>query len=156
MALDSFPKNRHGHHPPDRGQAGCRGCQHFCDSSWHLQLGVAQKYPYLSQDRTFVTFATVIIAVGTHNLALGVGAGILLSSLCFAARVAPLLHITSHLSPESDTFSGTSDLRKDCRQGAIFRPKIGELLPKTTSSLMLPRPQKQFGRMVYAVVLQCA
>lgn len=49
---------------------------------------------------TFVTFATVAIVVGTHNLALGVGAGVLLSALCFAARIAKLLHVTSHLTSD--------------------------------------------------------
>lgn len=49
---------------------------------------------------TFVTFSTVAIVVGTHNLALGVGAGVLLSALCFAARIAKLLHVTSHLTAD--------------------------------------------------------
>ncbi|HTJ78291.1 MAG TPA: SulP family inorganic anion transporter [Rariglobus sp.] len=49
---------------------------------------------------SFVTFSTVAIVVGTHNLALGVGAGVLLSSLCFAARIAKLLHVTSHLTTD--------------------------------------------------------
>jgi SulP family sulfate permease len=52
---------------------------------------------------TFITFTTVAIVVGTHNLALGVGAGVLLSALCFAARIAKLLHVTSHLSPDGAT-----------------------------------------------------
>jgi SulP family sulfate permease len=45
---------------------------------------------------TFITFTTVAVVVGTHNLALGVGTGVLLSALCFAARIAKLLHVTSH------------------------------------------------------------
>src|SRR5690606_16757250 len=49
---------------------------------------------------TFVTFTTVAIVVGTHNLALGVGAGVLLSALCFAAKIARLLHITSQLTAD--------------------------------------------------------
>jgi SulP family sulfate permease len=49
---------------------------------------------------TFVTFSTVAIVVFTHNLALGVGAGVLLSALCFAARIAKLLHVTTHLSAD--------------------------------------------------------
>jgi SulP family sulfate permease len=52
---------------------------------------------------TFITFATVAVVVGTHNLALGVGSGVLLSALCFAARIAKLLHVTSHLSPDAAT-----------------------------------------------------
>lgn len=38
--------------------------------------------------------------VSTHNLALGVGAGVLLSSLCFAAKIAKLFHVTSHLTAD--------------------------------------------------------
>ena len=49
---------------------------------------------------TFVTFATVAVVVGTHNLALGVGAGVLLSALCFAAKIAKLLHVNSHLTAD--------------------------------------------------------
>lgn len=52
---------------------------------------------------TFITFAVVAIVLGTDNLALGVGAGVLLSALCFAARIAKLLHVTSHLSPDGAT-----------------------------------------------------
>lgn len=52
---------------------------------------------------TFITFAVVAIVLGTDNLALGVGAGVLLSALCFAARIAKLLHVTSHLSGDAST-----------------------------------------------------
>jgi sulfate permease, SulP family len=45
---------------------------------------------------TFITFTTVAVVVGTHNLALGVGVGVLLSALCFAARIAKLLQVSSH------------------------------------------------------------
>jgi len=51
---------------------------------------------------TFVTFAVVVVVVGTHNLALGVGVGVLLSALCFAARIAKLLHVTSHTGQTPD------------------------------------------------------
>ncbi len=54
-------------------------------------------YPWTA---TFVTFTTVAVVVGTHNLALGVGVGVLLSALCFAARIARLLHVTSRLVAE--------------------------------------------------------
>lgn len=54
-------------------------------------------YPWTA---TFVTFATVAVVVGTHNLALGVGVGVLLSALCFAARISRLLHVTSHLTAD--------------------------------------------------------
>ena len=43
-----------------------------------------------------ITFTTVAVVLATDNLALGVGVGVLLSALCFAARIAKLLHVTSH------------------------------------------------------------
>ncbi len=49
---------------------------------------------------TFITFTTVAVVLGTDNLALGVGVGVLLSALCFAARIAKLLHVTSHLTAD--------------------------------------------------------
>lgn len=51
---------------------------------------------------TFITFAVVAVVLGTDNLALGVGAGVLLSALCFAARIAKLLHVTSHRAAGDD------------------------------------------------------
>lgn len=65
--------------------------------SW-ASLRNTRVYP---KTATFVTFATVAVVVGTHNLALGVGCGVLLSALCFAARIAKLLHVTSHLSADA-------------------------------------------------------
>jgi sulfate permease, SulP family len=64
--------------------------------SW-ASLKNIRVYP---KSATFVTFATVAVVVGTHNLALGVGVDVLLSALCFAAKIARLLHVTSHLSAE--------------------------------------------------------
>jgi sulfate permease, SulP family len=64
--------------------------------SW-ASLKNIRVYPWTA---TFVTFATVAVVVGTHNLALGVGVGVLLSALCFAARIARLLHVTSHLTAD--------------------------------------------------------
>jgi len=64
--------------------------------SW-ASLRNIRVYPWTA---TFVTFATVVVVVGTHNLALGVGVGVLLSALCFAARIARLLHVTSHLTAD--------------------------------------------------------
>jgi SulP family sulfate permease len=64
--------------------------------SW-ASLTNIRVYP---KSATFVTFATVAIVVGTHNLALGVGAGVLLGALFFAAKISRLLHVTSHLSAD--------------------------------------------------------
>lgn len=59
--------------------------------------------PVYPKTATFITFSVVAIVLGTDNLALGVGAGVLLSALCFAARIAKLLHVTSHLSADGAT-----------------------------------------------------
>jgi SulP family sulfate permease len=47
-----------------------------------------------------VMVATVVVVVFTHNLALGVLTGVLLSALFFARRVGHFLRIESHLSPD--------------------------------------------------------
>jgi sulfate permease, SulP family len=52
---------------------------------------------------SIVMFATVAVVVGTHNLALGVGVGVLLSALFFARKVSQLLAITSELSGDGTT-----------------------------------------------------
>jgi sulfate permease, SulP family len=49
---------------------------------------------------SIVMLATVIVVVGTHNLALGVGVGVLLSALFFARKVSQLIDITSTLSSD--------------------------------------------------------
>jgi SulP family sulfate permease len=41
--------------------------------------------------------ATVCVVVGTHNLALGVGVGVLLSALSFARKVAQIIRVRSEL-----------------------------------------------------------
>lgn len=47
-----------------------------------------------------VMLATVITVVGTHNLALGVGVGVLLSGIFFAWKVAQIFRVTSMLSED--------------------------------------------------------
>lgn len=47
-----------------------------------------------------VMVATVVVVVLTHNLALGVLTGVLLSALFFARRVGHFLRIASRLSPD--------------------------------------------------------
>ena len=44
--------------------------------------------------------ATVIVVVWTHNLALGVGVGVLLSGIFFAWKVAQIFRVTSTLSQD--------------------------------------------------------
>ncbi|MDP1579403.1 MAG: SulP family inorganic anion transporter [Candidatus Didemnitutus sp.] len=75
-----------------------------------------------------VMLATVVVVVGTHNLALGVGVGVLLSALFFARKVSQLLDISSERSADgttrtyrirgqlffvsADTFAAAFDLRE--------------------------------------------
>ncbi|MET0263196.1 MAG: SulP family inorganic anion transporter [Rariglobus sp.] len=66
--------------------------------SW-ASLKNIRVYP---KSATLVTTVTVVVVVGTHNLALGVGAGVLLSALCFAAKVARLLNVSSFRAPGDD------------------------------------------------------
>jgi SulP family sulfate permease len=44
--------------------------------------------------------ATVLTVVGTHNLALGVGVGVLLSGIFFAWKVAQIFRVTSALTDD--------------------------------------------------------
>ncbi|MBO6902259.1 MAG: SulP family inorganic anion transporter [Rhizobiaceae bacterium] len=49
-----------------------------------------------------VMVATVIVVVATHNLALGVLVGVLLSGLFFASKVAQIFHVSSALSDDGE------------------------------------------------------
>ncbi len=62
---------------------------------------------------SLVMIATVAVVVTTHNLALGVGVGVLLSALFFARKVSQLLTIQSKLSTD-----GTE--RTYCVHGQLF------------------------------------
>jgi SulP family sulfate permease len=59
--------------------------------------------PVFPKSATLVTFATVAVVVLTHNLALGVGVGVLLSALCFAAKISVLMKVTPRLSDDGST-----------------------------------------------------
>ena len=52
---------------------------------------------------SIVMLATVIAVVATHNLAIGVGAGVLLSALFFASKVRNVLLVESTLSEDGTT-----------------------------------------------------
>ncbi|HEY8576293.1 MAG TPA: SulP family inorganic anion transporter [Devosia sp.] len=49
---------------------------------------------------SFVMLATVAFVVGTHNLALGVLVGVLLSGVFFAWKIAQIVEVTTELSPD--------------------------------------------------------
>ncbi|WP_193211111.1 SulP family inorganic anion transporter [Luteolibacter marinus] len=52
-----------------------------------------------------VMLATVATVVWTHNLALGVGVGVLLSALFFARKVSQVIRVTSELDGETRTYT---------------------------------------------------
>lgn len=53
---------------------------------------------------SLVMLATTLVVVFTHNLAIGVGVGVLLSALFFARKVAQVLRVTSAREGESRTY----------------------------------------------------
>ncbi|NUB46570.1 SulP family inorganic anion transporter [Fertoebacter nigrum] len=67
--------------------------------SW-ASVGNLRSHPASS---SVVMLATVVIVVWTHNLALGVLAGVLLSGLFFAWKIAHLFRVTSLLSEDGQT-----------------------------------------------------
>jgi SulP family sulfate permease len=54
---------------------------------------------------SLVMVATVVVVVWTHNLALGVGVGVLLSALFFARKVAQVMEVTSELAGGTRTYT---------------------------------------------------
>ncbi|WP_185984497.1 SulP family inorganic anion transporter [Aureimonas mangrovi] len=61
-------------------------------------LGELRHHPRRS---SVVMLATVATVVGTHNLALGVGVGVLLSGIFFAWKVSQILRVSSTLSTDA-------------------------------------------------------
>lgn len=70
---------------------------------------------------SIVMLATVITVVGTHNLALGVGVGVLLSGIFFAWKVAQIFRVTSTLSADGKS-------RNYLVEGQIFFASADEFL----------------------------
>lgn len=64
--------------------------------SWS-SLNDLRKHPRRS---SLVMLATVVTVIGTHNLALGVGVGVLLSGIFFAWKVAQIFRVTSTLTAD--------------------------------------------------------
>lgn len=77
--------------------------------SWSSLRDVV-RHPKLSST---VMLATVAVVVATHNLALGVGVGVVLSGLFFAFKVSRLVRVTS-------TLSADGRVRTDTVVGQIF------------------------------------
>lgn len=59
---------------------------------------------------SMVMIATVLVVVFTHNLALGVGVGVLLSALFFARKVSQILRVRSTLDGEGRSYTVTGQL----------------------------------------------
>jgi SulP family sulfate permease len=74
-----------------------------------------RKHPKSS---SLVMIATVIVVVSTHNLALGVGVGVLISALAFARKVAQVIRV------RSEYIAGT-ETRTYFVQGQIFFASAG-------------------------------
>jgi len=85
--------------------------------SW-ASLGNLRVHP---KSTSLVMIATVVVVVWTHNLALGVGVGVLLSALFFARKVAQVIRVRSSLDPATDT-------RTYVVQGQVFFASSPEFL----------------------------
>jgi sulfate permease, SulP family len=71
-----------------------------------------------NKSASFVMISVVIVVVGTHNLAIGVGVGVLLSALSFARKVAQVIRVRSELDAATET-------RTYIVQGQIFFASAG-------------------------------
>ncbi len=77
---------------------------------WHsISLTTLRMMP---RGETIVMTLTVAATVFTHNLAIGVGVGVLASMAVFARRVAHLIHVDRMLDPEGESvlYSVTGEL----------------------------------------------
>jgi SulP family sulfate permease len=66
---------------------------------WHSLRTVGR----MPKSETTVMLATVAVTVATHNLAYGVGVGVLVAMVLFARRVAHVVGVTSVLDPDGTT-----------------------------------------------------
>src|SRR5690606_30981691 len=67
---------------------------------WSSFKGVATQ----PRRSSVVMLATVLTVIGTHNLALGVGVGVLLSGIFFAWKVAQFLEVDTRLEGRVRTY----------------------------------------------------
>lgn len=81
-------------------------------------LDELRKHPRRS---SVVMLATVITVVGTHNLALGVGVGVLLSGIFFAWKVSQIFRVTSVLTEDGRE-------RDYLVEGQLFFASAGDFL----------------------------
>ncbi|WP_138757201.1 SulP family inorganic anion transporter [Modestobacter altitudinis] len=74
----------------------------------------------MPRSETLVMVSTVAVTLATHNLAIGVGVGVLVACVAFARRVAHLVEVTSETDPDGDT-------RVYSVQGALFFASSNDL-----------------------------
>ena len=86
---------------------------------WHSVLPATLRMMPLSE--TAVMVATVAVTVGTHNLAYGVGVGVLVAMVLFARRVAHVVEVTGVLDPD-----GTSKIYRV--SGQLFFASSNDLV----------------------------
>ncbi|WP_219416561.1 SulP family inorganic anion transporter [Pseudonocardia nigra] len=68
---------------------------------WHsIRPATLRRMP---KSETTVMVATVVVTVVSHNLAYGVGVGVLVATVLFARRVAHLVEVTSVIDPDGTT-----------------------------------------------------
>ena len=80
---------------------------------------------------SIVMISTVIVVVFTHNLALGVGVGVLLSALFFARKVSQILRVTSTLeTPDCRTYTVSGQLFFASADAFVKEFDFKEVLPK--------------------------
>jgi SulP family sulfate permease len=84
-------------------------------------MGFVQNLRVHPKSTSLVMIATVITVVWTHNLALGVGVGVLLSALSFARKVAQVIRVRSELDAAAETRTYTV-------QGQVFFASSPEFL----------------------------
>jgi len=66
---------------------------------WHS----LRMLPRMPKSETAVMLSTVAVTVATHNLAYGVGVGVIVAMALFARRVAHLVEVTAVLDPDDTT-----------------------------------------------------
>ncbi|SFC77356.1 Sulfate permease family protein, partial [Devosia psychrophila] len=79
---------------------------------------------------SIVMLATVLTVVGTHNLALGVGVGVLLSGIFFAWKVSQIFRVTSTLE---------NDVRTYRVEGQLFFASAEDFLAAMNFEEQVPR-----------------
>jgi SulP family sulfate permease len=84
---------------------------------------------------SIVMLATVLTVVGTHNLALGVGVGVLLSGIFFAWKVSQIFRVTSTLEDGVRTYRVEGQLFFASTEDFLGAMKFDEQVPKVRLDL---------------------